>query len=125
LACFLVYKNNGSIGPRRVAQAFADMEAPIAIRDGFLFFAAIVGAFPFESNIDKAMPGFILSCGALAVSAKSVICFGVKALRRLSASHPFTGLSSDDALVPRQYLPDSRSLRTRCTGCWSASPEGH
>jgi hypothetical protein len=53
----------------RVARAFANMEAPNIIRNAFVC-AAIVGAFGFESNIDKVIPAFVLSCGALAVSAR-------------------------------------------------------
>jgi hypothetical protein len=53
----------------RVARAFANMNAPRIIRDAFVC-GAIVSAFAFESAIDKALPAFVLSCGALAICAR-------------------------------------------------------
>jgi len=55
----------------RVGRAFANMNAPRIICDGFVC-GAIVGAFAYESAIDKALPGFVLSCGALAICARYV-----------------------------------------------------
>jgi hypothetical protein len=55
----------------RVARAFANMNAPRIICDGFIC-GAIVGAFAYESAIDKALPGFVLSSGALAICARYV-----------------------------------------------------
>jgi hypothetical protein len=55
----------------RVGRAFANMNAPRIICDGFIC-GAIVGAFAYESAIDKALPGFVLSSGALAICARYV-----------------------------------------------------
>jgi hypothetical protein len=53
----------------RVARMFATMNAPMIIRNGFIC-GALLLAFTFESAIDKALPGFILTCVALALCAK-------------------------------------------------------
>src|SRR5262249_52265001 len=55
----------------RVARGFANMKAPRIIRDGFIC-GAIVGAFAYESAIDKALPSFVLTSGALAICARYV-----------------------------------------------------
>jgi hypothetical protein len=53
----------------RVARMFGTMNAPMIIRNGFIC-GAVLLAFTFESAIDKALPGFILTCVALALCAK-------------------------------------------------------
>lgn len=53
----------------RIARAFANMNAPRIVCDGFVC-GAVIGAFAYESAIDKALPGLVLSCGALAICAK-------------------------------------------------------
>jgi hypothetical protein len=53
----------------RVARMFAAINAPMIIRNGFIC-GALLLSFTFESAIDKALPGFVLTCVALALCAK-------------------------------------------------------